>query len=202
MKTILLLGTLLSLTGCLPLIVADALIPDKKSPKKKKHSSENEVRRPLETTQEGSAHFYRKKQMVTVYDCNGHVVSRSVKTVKKNLSKTFTVNYEGRKKAWSSTILNRRNGSQPVMPSRDEGQFTVDMSPTWNHIRVSEGFNEIEYVFYKCPNIATDANGTKTCRVIPVVEKEGIVLLDIKYEVIDLPGESEERPSPGSCPQV
>ena len=97
MKTILLLGTLLSLTGCIPLIVADALINSGKE-KKKKSTSESAIRRPLETTQEDSAHFYRKKQMVTQYDCNGHVVSHSVKTVKKHLSKTFTVDYSGRKK--------------------------------------------------------------------------------------------------------
>lgn len=197
MKNFILIGMLLSLTGCLPLIIANALIS---KPKKDKESSEeNQVRRPLETTQEGSAHFYRRKQMVTVYDCNGHVVSRSLRTVKKNLSKTFTVDYPGRKKAWSQVILNRRNGSSPVMPSRDEGQFTVDLSPTWNHIRVSEGLNEIEYVFYKCPDIATDASGNKTCRVKPVVEKEGIFLLDISYDEPVLPGESEQRP--GNCPQ-
>lgn len=199
MKNFLFLGIFLSLTGCVPLLIADALIPDQKT-KKNKSSEERQVRRPLETTQEGSAHFYRRKQMVTKYDCNGHVVSRSLKTVKKHLDKTFTVDYEGRKNAWSITILNRRNGSKPVMPSRSEGQFTVDLSPTWNHIRVSEGFNEIEYVFYKCPDIATDASGQKSCRVNPVVEKEGIFLLDIKYDEPVIPGESEERPSPGSCP--
>lgn len=188
---------LLSLTGCLPLIIANALIPEPKEDKKT--SKENQVRRPLETTQEGSAHFYRRKQMVTVYDCNGHVVSRKIRTVKKHLSKTFTVDYEGRKKAWSQVILNRRNGSSPVLPSRDEGQFTVDLSPTWNHIRVSEGYNEIEYVFYKCQDIATDAFGKKSCRVKPVVEKEGIFLLDIHYDEPVLPGESEQRPE--NCPQ-
>ena len=74
----------------------------------------------------------------------------------------------------------------------------MDLSPTLNHIRVSEGTNEIEYVFYKCPEIVTDASGNKTCKVKPVVEKEGIFLLDINYEVINLPGESVIRP--GNCP--
>jgi hypothetical protein len=133
--------------------------------------------------------------MVTTYDCNGHVVSHAYKTVKKHLDKTFTINYPGRKKAWSTSILNWRNGSQPVFPSRDKGQFTIDLSPMWNHIRVSEGINEIEYVFYKCPQIVG-----KNCAVKPVVEKEGIFLLNISYEVIDLPGESEIRPAPETCP--
>ncbi len=133
--------------------------------------------------------------MVTTYDCNGHVTSHEMKVVKKHLDKTFTIDYAGRKDAWSTVILNRRNGSQPVMPSRDKGQFTVDLSPTWNHIRVSKGLNEIEYVFYKCAQIV----GTN-CAVAPVVEKEGILLLDISYEVIDLPGESVVRPAPGACP--
>lgn len=185
----------LTMSGCIPLV--GLLLPKEK---KKKHTS-HEVeahRRPLETTQNDSVYFYRKKQMVTVYDCNGHVVSHSVKTVKKNLSKTLTVNYSGRKKAWSTRMLNRRNGSEPVMPSRSEGQFTVDLSPTLNHIRVSEGLNEIEYVFYKCPEIVTNEFGTKSCKVEPVVEKEGIYLLDVHYEVINLEGESEERPT--NCP--
>ncbi len=168
---------------------------DNEDVKTNSSSKEESVRRPLETTEEDTAHFYRKRQMTTTYDCNGHVVSREMKTVKKHLDKTFTINYPGRKDAWSTVILNRRNGSQPVMPSRDKGQFTVDLSPTWNHIRVSKGLNEIEYVFYKCPQIV----GTN-CAVKPVVEKEGIFLLDISYEVIDIPGENVVRPSPGTCP--
>ncbi|MES2528201.1 MAG: hypothetical protein V4598_14005 [Bdellovibrionota bacterium] len=188
------LGILTSLTGCLPLILLSTLDNGHKK-KKNSHSQNESIRRPLDTTQEDSAHFYRKRQMVTTYDCNGHVVSHEMKVVKKHLDKTFTIDYSGRKNAWSTVILNRRNGSQPVMPSRDKGQFTVDLSPTWNHIRVSKGLNEIEYVFYKCPQIV----GTN-CAVKPVVEKEGIFLLDISYEVIDLPGESAVRPSPGSCP--
>ncbi len=187
----------LSLTGCLPLV--GLLLPQHK---KKHHSTQQEEfhRRPLETTQNDSVDFYRKKQMVTVYDCNGHVVSHSVQTVKKHLSKTFTIDYPGRKKAWSINILNRRNGSQPVFPSRDEGQFTVDLSPTLNHIRVSEGLNEIEYVFYKCPEVVVNPSGTKTCKSAPTVEKEGIFVLDVHYEVINLPGESEVRPQPSQCP--
>lgn len=193
-----LFGTMLSmLSGCLPMIIANTVFPSKKQ----KSSSHAEThRRPLDTTQESSVTFYRKKQMVTVYDCNGHVVSHSLKTVDKKLSKTFTVDYPDRKKLWSQIVLNRRNGSQPVFPSRSEGQFTVDYSPTWNHIRVSAGRNEIEYVFHKCADIVTDPAGNKKCASKPYVAKEGIFLVHVDYKVIQLPGVSERHPDPTTCP--
>lgn len=203
MKTLLRLGTigslLLTLNGCVPYLLLPILLGGQAENNKKKTSEESgPIRRPLETTESASVKFFRKKQMITKYDCNGHVTSHALGTVEKKLSKTFTVNYPGRKKAWSTRMLNRRNGSEPVFPSRSEGQFTVDLSPTLNHIRVSEGENPIEYVFYKCPEVVTE-NGTKKCIAPLVVEKEGIFHLTVEYEEIFLPGNHEVRPSPQTC---
>lgn len=154
--------------------------------------------RPLVTTQLETVRITRKKQVVVRYDCNDHVTSNGLETIN-SLAKKMTINYENRKNAWSYDVYNRttRDGKKGAFVS--EGKFVIDYSPTVFNMKVNEGFNQVEYVFKKCPNIGKDPYGNKICLGEPVTEKEGIFEIQILYNVDIIPGELIVKPTPEQC---
>lgn len=155
--------------------------------------STNTELRPLEITQNEKVNFYRKKQMVTRYDCNGHVTSTKLETVDSNLTATLTAHYANRKKAWSYSVYNRRTKNSGGKKSK--GEFTVAHSPTIFYMHVKNGINDIEYVYNKCTSIVG-----LNCVGEIVVEKEGMLQVDVQYSEEILPGNRDIHPTPGSCP--
>lgn len=153
--------------------------------------------RPLEITQRELVPLIRKKQMTTRFDCNGHISSRKIETIN-NLAKRIYINYEGKKKAWSLEVYNRTTKKKGGLLFNAKGSFVIDHSPTVFNMKVDTGINHVEYVFYKCPKIVQE-NGKKVCKEPLVVEKEGLIEIDVDYQVVELAGEREIRPSLESC---
>lgn len=154
--------------------------------------------RPLEVTQTEDVSLIRKKQIIVRYDCNGHVTSNKLETIN-FLSKKLTAKYENRKEAWSFDVYNRttRDGNRGVFVT--QGQFVIDYSPTVFHMKVNEGPNDIEYVYKRCTKISEDANHKKICSGELLTEKEGIVRVNVTYDVEIIPGEQTIRPTPEQC---
>lgn len=198
-NTLAMLILLMSTSSCLPLLYVDALIPEEEKKKSEKPVVEPITFRPLEITQYETVKFYRHKKMTTRFDCDGHVLSHQLETIKQDLSKTMTINYANRKNAWSYSVLNRRTRTNSGTSFQKEGKFTIDYSPTVFHMRVKEGFNDIEYVFNKCSEISKNPAGVNICTGVVSVEKEGIMQLDMVYEELILAGRNEVRPTPESC---
>jgi hypothetical protein len=154
--------------------------------------------RELEVTQKETVTFLRQEQMINRYDCKGNLTSRKFETMN-SLSKKITINYEHRKKAWNYTVYNRRTKSSQKGAFTTDGKFITDYAPTVFNMRVKKGLNEVEYAFYRCPNITLDAQGEKICSGSLELEKEGMVLLDVYYTAETIPGEQHIRPTPDNC---
>lgn len=208
MKNLLLLCLLFTTISCLdgpvnPFWLVSALTNDSDDSTKKKNKKQREPEwRPLEVSQVDDVYFYRRKQMVVRYDCNGHVTSHKLEKVSTNLSKKMTVRYENRKKCWSYSVVNRRTHSRGGTWNKDCGEFTIDLSPHLSRMRVKEGINDVEYVFRRCTKIERDQYGTKKCVGAIEVEKEGILQINVHYQNEILDGTREYRPTPQECGQT
>lgn len=156
------------------------------------------LERPLEITQRERVDFLRKEQWVSRYNCKNELVSRKIETTN-SLSKTITIDYPNRKNTWSYSVRNRRTNDSKRGAFKAFGKFTIDYAPTVFNMRVKEGINDIEYTFYHCPRIARGENNELKCAEIPVIEKEGIVQIDVYYSSVLLPGEQHLYESPEYC---
>lgn len=179
MKTsILLLLTLTLVSAC----------GNKKSSSSKPKKETDQIVRDLELTQRESVSFTRREQMVTRYNCAGQISSRKLETTN-SLSKKITIDYEGRKKAWSYEVYNRRTKSRNSGAFTANGNFVVDYAPTVFNMHVKEGINDIEYTFKRCTEIGKNAKGEAICIGKIEVEKEGLIQLDVTYSSEVLPTE-------------
>ena len=158
----------------------------------KKQTDQNEYR-DLELTQRESLAFVRKEQMVTRYNCQGQIASRKLETTN-SLSSKITINYAGRKKAWSYEVFNRRTKSRNQGAFTKEGKFMVDFAPTVFNMHVKEGINDIEYVFKRCLEFGKNEKNETIC-LQTEVEKEGLIQLDVTYSSEILPTERFIHPS-------
>jgi hypothetical protein len=154
--------------------------------------------RPLEITQKEDVAFVRQEQMTSRYNCDGTIRSRKIETID-GLSKKITVDYENRKEAWDYAVYNRRTENKNSGFGTMNGNFMVDYAPTVYNMRVKEGINEVEYVFYRCTKVGKKPNGEKICLGTVEVEKEGMVQIDVTYSSVTLPGERHIHPYPESC---
>lgn len=166
----------------------------KASSNKPNKQTEQVVYRDLELTQRESVSFVRREQMVTRYNCTGQIASRKLETTN-SLSKKITIEYEGRKKAWSYDVFNRQTKSRNTGAFTANGNFVVDYAPTVFNMHVKEGINDIEYVFNRCTDIGKNPKGETICLGKIEVEKEGLIQLDVIYSSEVLPNERIIQPS-------
>lgn len=155
---------------------------------KPKKQADPVVERELELTQREAVSFVRREQMVTRYNCTGQIASRKLETTN-SLSKKITIEYEGRKKAWSYEVYNRRTKSRNTGAFTTDGKFVVDYAPTVFNMHVKEGINDIEYVFKRCTETGKNQKGETICVGKIEVEKEGLIQLDVTYSSEILPTE-------------
>jgi hypothetical protein len=177
----------------LTLTLVSACGNKKSSSHKPKKQADPVVERELELTQREAVSFVRRQQMVTRYDCAGQITSRKLETTN-YLSKKITINYEGRKKAWSYEVYNRRTKSRNQGAFTDDGKFVVDYAPTVFNMHVKEGINDIEYVFIRCTQFGKNEKNETIC-LKTEVEKEGLIQLDVTYSSEVLPNEQFIHPT-------
>lgn len=154
--------------------------------------------RQLEVTQLETVNFVRQKQMISRYNCNGQVTSRKLETLN-SLSAKITIDYHNRKKAWDYSVYNLTTKSGNKGAFTKDGRFMVDYAPTVFNMRVKSGINLVHYKFDRCTKIGRNPQGHEACVGQVVLEKEGIVQLDVYYSSTTLPGEQHIRPTAESC---
>lgn len=155
--------------------------------------------RPLPITQHEELSFHRREQMTLRFNCQGKLVSKKLETLK-SLSKSFTIDYSNRKKAWSYAGYNRRTRSSNLGFMSSQGKIVVDYAPTVFNMWVKEGENDIEYVFNRCTQVGKDdSTGATICKGAIEVEAEGIVRINVNYSSEVVSGEREIHPSAEAC---
>lgn len=164
----------------------------------KKPEKSIEQLRESDLTQKETVKFHRKEQMISRYDCNGHITSRKLETLN-SLSKKITINYTNRENAWEYKVYNRRTKNSNRGFGMKNGNFVVDYAPTVFNMRVKSGINDVEYTFLKCPKIEMNPQGVKICTAQLEIEAQGIIQVDVYYSSEVIPGEQHLHPSPESC---
>jgi hypothetical protein len=155
--------------------------------------------RPLPITQNEEVSFHRREQMTLRFNCAGKLVSKKLETIN-SLSKTITVDYSNRKKAWSYAGYNRRTRSSNLGFMSAQGKIVIDYAPTVFNMWVKEGDNDVEYVFSRCTQIGKDeSTGATICKGSIETEAEGIVRVHVNYSSEVVWGEREIRPSADAC---
>ena len=138
-----------------------------------------------------------ERQRVIRYNCQNVVTSDRVETVRAPLEHmTIKPNvllglYSS---AFKNVTMNTTAGS--IVNHTD---FTIDFNPGTLNLEVREGINQIHYQFLYCDELKVIEGGGTTCASAPVERESGDVFINVTYELRNLEGFSEIKPSLESC---